>query len=472
MGEKNGPELPNLLPSILSTDSCSDHLNIRRKTSGLKCQSIPLAETRLWRRENGKLVHETGGFFSLIGLRGIAVSGEPHIEQPFIHQPEVGILGNLVRKRNGNLQLLIQAKNEPGNVGSVQLSPTVQATVSNYTRVHKGAPTPYLDHFLSPRLNSAFSDSLQSEQGNRFFGKYNRNLTVLVKGDGPDPVSEVWRWCDVKSLLRALPIEFAVNTDLRSVLAVSDWDLLAGEKKPFECWRGRGGFGEALSESLLAINGECELPISDILAFLERLRGKAPAAPANCSLAKLAGWNLDEERLIDEEEKLFEVRGYRVHAPDREITHWDQPLVRDLGQGKVMLACQMRKGIIHFLLRPSWEMGFLEGVQFGPSFQKPPTLEIFPPPDTSDPVINIIVQGDYAEHISTQFSEEGGRFFHNISRYQIVEFPESTLIPDNGEYCWVTLGQIRQLLKAPGNFTNEARSAIALLLSYIPGPDS
>jgi len=436
----------------------------------MKCQPIPLSETRLWQWESGKLVHKTGGFFSLIGLRGIAVSDESYNEQPFIHQPEVGILGNLIRNGNGNPQILVQAKSEPGNVGNVQLSPTVQATVSNYTRIHKGAPTPYLEHFLSPKPNSIFSDSLQSEQGNRFLGKYNRNLTVLVNGDGPDPVSEVWRWCDVDSLLSALPIEFAVNTDLRSVLAVSDWDLLAGEKKPFGLWRGHGGFGEALLDSLFAINGECELPTSAILGILERLRKKTPLGPAGCSLAKLAGWNLNADRLVDEEEKLFEVRGYRVHAPDREITHWDQPLVRDLGQGEVLLACQLRNGILHFLLRPSWEMGFLEGIQFGPSLQKPQTLEIFPPPDVSDPVSDLILQGDYTDHISTHFSEEGGRFFQSISLYKIVEFPESVLIPDSDEYCWVTLGQIRQLLKSPGNFTNEARSAIALLLSYLPGP--
>lgn len=470
MGEKNGLELPDLLPSTPPTDSCIDFLNIRRKTCGMECKPIPLAETRLWHRENGKLAHETGGFFSLIGLRGIPVSGGSYIEQPFIHQPEVGILGNLVRNRNGNPQILVQAKAEPGNVGGVQLSPTVQATVSNYTRVHKGAATPFLDHFLSPRYNSVFSDSLQSEQGNRFLGKYNRNLTVFVEQEGPEPVSEVWRWCNVDSLLRALPIEFAVNTDLRSVLAVSDWDLLAGEKKPFELWRGSGGFGEALFESFSADNGDCELSIPEILGLLEHLREKAPPAPVHCSLAELAGWSLNKAKLVDEEEKLFEVQGYRIHAPDREITQWDQPLVRDLGQGMVLLACQMRNGILHFLLQPSWEMGFLEGVQFGPSLQKPQTLEVFPPPDVSDPVSDIILQGDYFEHISTHLSEEGGRFFHSISLYKLVEFPESVIIPDSGEYCWVTLKQIRKLLKSPGNFTNEARSAISLLMSYIPGP--
>jgi oxidase EvaA len=36
---------------------------------------------------------------------------------------------------------------EPGNINKVQLSPTVQATESNYTRVHGGKAIKYLNFF-------------------------------------------------------------------------------------------------------------------------------------------------------------------------------------------------------------------------------------------------------------------------------------------------------------------------------------
>lgn len=68
-------------------------------------------------------------------------------DQPIINQPEVGYLGFIVKEFNGVLHFLMQAKIEPGNVNHVQLSPTIQATRSNYTQVHQGAKRYILSTF-------------------------------------------------------------------------------------------------------------------------------------------------------------------------------------------------------------------------------------------------------------------------------------------------------------------------------------
>ena len=57
-------------------------------------------------------------------------------DQPIIIQNEKGILGIL--KDSVKNKYLLQAKVEPGNKNRLQLSPTVQATKSNYQRVHGG----------------------------------------------------------------------------------------------------------------------------------------------------------------------------------------------------------------------------------------------------------------------------------------------------------------------------------------------
>lgn len=69
-------------------------------------------------------------------------------DQPIINQPEIGFLGFIVKKIQGVYHFLMQAKIEPGNLNVVQLSPTLQATRSNYTRVHKGAIPKYLEYFI------------------------------------------------------------------------------------------------------------------------------------------------------------------------------------------------------------------------------------------------------------------------------------------------------------------------------------
>lgn len=428
---------------------------------------------------DGALRHETGGFFSVVGIRGMfRVAGTDPVpkvvEQPIIHQPEIGILGILARRRRERVEILVQAKAEPGNVNLVQLSPTVQATESNYSRLHGGAPTAFLEHFLSPGRWKILSDSRQSEQGTRFFGKYNRNATVLVDGGGPETVPEAWRWCDAESLLRAVGRDYCVNTDLRSVLATSDWSLLAGGGVPFGRWRGLGGFGEALMESFLAGEEAAQSPITFLRRNLERVRDGIRLEVGFRPLDGLAGWTSGREAIRDDTDTRFEVLGFRIHAPDREVTDWEQPLLRDLGHGDVALVAQRKRGVLHFLLRPSVEVGFREKAQYGASFQRSP--EKLPARGASladpggDPLAGLLAGGELREHRRCLLSEEGGRFFRSTSRYRVVEAPEGLPVPEIPGCCWATLAQVYRLLKTPGLFTNEARSAVALLLGWLPGP--
>jgi oxidase EvaA len=57
-------------------------------------------------------------------------------------------LGIIRKKFNNEYKYLLQAKLEPGNINNLQLSPTVQATESNYRRVHGGKKTPFSNIFL------------------------------------------------------------------------------------------------------------------------------------------------------------------------------------------------------------------------------------------------------------------------------------------------------------------------------------
>src|SRR5690606_24882290 len=105
--------------------------------------------------------------------------------QPIINQPEIGFLGIITREIEGVLYFLMQAKIEPGNVNYVQLSPTLQATKSNYTQIHHGAKPLYLDYFLKATPSQILLDQLQSEQGARFYRKRNRNIIIKVQEDLP-----------------------------------------------------------------------------------------------------------------------------------------------------------------------------------------------------------------------------------------------------------------------------------------------
>ena len=96
-------------------------------------------------------------------------------DQPIIVQNEMGILGIL--KDSKKNKYLLQAKVEPGNRNKLQLSPTVQATKSNYQRVHGGKKIPYLNYFLKNNNNFV----AQYEQGYRYLYKSNYNSLINVK---------------------------------------------------------------------------------------------------------------------------------------------------------------------------------------------------------------------------------------------------------------------------------------------------
>ena len=122
--------------------------------------------------ENNRICHETGGFFSIEGIRiNILKEKLYKWDQPIINQKEIGILGFLIKEFNNQIYLLMQTKIEPGNVNGVQLSPTLQATKSNYNALHKGKIPDYLEHFINLENADILSDTLQSEQGSFFLKK-------------------------------------------------------------------------------------------------------------------------------------------------------------------------------------------------------------------------------------------------------------------------------------------------------------
>ncbi len=124
-----------------SIDDIKKWITQRNEAVQIVIENIRFGEMDKWKldRENGLLKHTSGRFFTIEGINITTNWGKVgEWEQPIINQPEIGYLGIITREVDGILYFLLQAKIEPGNVNNVQLSPTLQATKSNYTQVHKG----------------------------------------------------------------------------------------------------------------------------------------------------------------------------------------------------------------------------------------------------------------------------------------------------------------------------------------------
>lgn len=446
--------------SALAKHSClQSWLSEQRNSCGLSLGEVSLSDCRSWNFTAGRFSHLTGGFFSIVGVHARSnVPGLHNCVQPVIDQPEIGILGFVVRKVAARHEWLLQAKAEPGNVGAVQIAPTVQATRSNYTCLHGGAPTPYLNHFNGVDAASVtMASTLQSEHGSRFLGKYNQNSTVFVPDSGPAPVSPNWLWAPSSELKSALLLDFAVNTDARSVLFSSDWKLLA-DGEPFCRWADSGGWGETLLKSFNADDEEAD---GMFMAWLAERRNMVQLEVNIIPLQAMDGWKLTQDGIVSNADGLLRVRAFHVKAKSREVEEWEQPLMLSPHAESIIQICQFRDGIMRFLFRASAEVGFSEFVQLGPTWQSDDMTRGNGRADQIAALCNRAV-----ERYATLQSDEGGRFYNSVCRYRIMELPDDVILDvENDGYRWTSLAQIYRLADIPGVFTNEARSALSMLLS-------
>jgi oxidase EvaA len=206
---------------VMPTENFFQWLADLNKKTVFRIRKIPIKDMKGWYFDTYRnLRHESGKFFSVEGIQvKTNVGNVREWGQPIIYQPEVGILGFLCQKREGILYFLAQAKIEPGNVNKTQISPTVQATKSNYSQVHGGNLPPYLEYFLDTSDKKIIVDQLQSEQGARFFKKRNRNMIIELCQTTKIELLENFCWLTLGQIKRFMQNDNIVNMNTRTVLS-------------------------------------------------------------------------------------------------------------------------------------------------------------------------------------------------------------------------------------------------------------
>lgn len=196
----------------------------KRAEREMIAEEIAISDTKDWytNEDTGNIHHISGKFFSIVGMK--ASSKHREVQgwcQPIIKQPEIGILGIVAKKFDGVLHFLMQGKNEPGNIEGVQISPTLQATKSNYTRVHKGKLPLFFDLFedLDNNKRKILYKKLQSEEGGRFLQKHNLNVIIELGEDEDMKFSDNFIWMTLYQLKKLMQYEDIVNSCARSIIA-------------------------------------------------------------------------------------------------------------------------------------------------------------------------------------------------------------------------------------------------------------
>ncbi|CRK56087.1 2,3-dehydratase [Alloactinosynnema sp. L-07] len=403
-----------------------------------------LAEPTGWRTaDTGNLEHHTGRFYTVEGLH--VTTNHGHVGewwQPILVQRDIAILGIIAKEFDGVLHFLLQAKMEPGNVDMVQLSPTVQATSSNYLGVHGGRPARYVDYFREPGRGRTVVDILQSEQGSWFHLKRNRNVVVEVTDDVP--VHEDFCWLTLGQIRLLLQQPNVINMDARTVLGCLP---IAGPA-------GGGTFGSAESGG--------RHTMTEVLSWFTGRKSEHELSARLVPMNSVVGWRRDADRISPAGHGNFSIVGVRTHAETREVHSWQQPLLAPHGVGLAGLVVRHIGGMPHALVRAEVLPGNRDTVEIGPTVRF--MMEDYPhtPADRRPEFLDYLLSARKGVRYDVVQSEEGGRFLHAETRYLVVQDDDFPLeVPP--DFLWATAEQLMALQRHSYNLSIEARTLLLCL---------
>lgn len=420
-----------ILLTWIKERNLSIHVNIDK---------IPLEGCSPWYYDSalGTIRTPTGSFFEISGLRCSGTS------QPIILQNEIGYLGIICRSFNGEMHYLMQAKIEPGNINKIQLSPTIQATKSNFTQKHGGAKPAYLDYFINASKYHIIADQIQSEQSSRFLGKRNRNIIIEVNEDIKVLPSHIWMTLgQIKSLMRE---DNLVNMDTRTVLSCMPVEKYTSEISDITLLNSIRGGGDYLPKIYQYIN--------NFKMFEERKRELVP-------LFSLENWEMRGGEFVCKEPYSFKVVFCDIEIEGREVRHWCQPLFEAAGIATFGLMTRVHNGVKEFLVRATPEIGCFDGIELGPTVQR----EFIHKGELTDVdrLFDEKLKNKDGVIFDTLLSEEGGRFYHEQNRNVIMEIEDDEIDELPSGYFWSDYKTLNMLVKVNNCLNIQLRNLLSVL---------
>ena len=453
----------------MSTEDVVYWLKEQNNKIEVKISQCSLQEMDEWDVDyNGSINHKSGKFFS---IQGVEVETTYPVyrkwQQPIINQPEIGYLGIITKKINGVLHFLLQAKIEPGNTNYVQLSPTLQATRSNYTKVHKGRSPLYLNYFINAKQEQILVDQLQSEQGCRFLHKRNRNIIIEVKDD--IHVYDQFIWLTLSQIKRLINYNNLINMDTRSVIASASFgnydieafdfiSLLPLRLDNYEIKL------ELLKSSMVSHNSL--YTFDEIISYLTNIKSTCDLKVKKVNLNNLRDWMADDMKIYHKDYKHFEVIALNIEIANREVVKWSQPMIKPIHEGICAIVSKKINNTLHFVVQAKIESGNMDIVELAPTVQVL-TGDYRKAEKGKFPFLDVVLETPKEKIIFNALqSEEGGRFYKDQNRYMMVLVDEdfSEELPNN--YIWMTLNQLQKFLKFNNYLNIQLRSLISAI-SYI-----
>lgn len=423
---------------------------VSQKTE-VNIEHISLNECSPWfyDEDKGCIRNTNNSFFQIYGAK--AYQGDKLVAaQPIINQSEIGFLGIICCKIEGVWHYLMQAKIEPGNVNVVQLSPTLQATKSNFTRMHGGREPQFLSYFMNMKHEDIIVDQIQSEQGSRFLKKRNRN--VIIRTNEIIEETDSHRWLTLEQIKELMHQDNLVNMDTRTVLSCIPYVLMGQEGDvPFKdkdyFYKSAWNMNRKTIVSLYNEINNCKM-------LEDRHTDVVP-------LYSLDNWHMNGNVFSCDTDYPFNVIFCDIAIEGREVTRWRQPLFAATGKGLFGLICCDDNGILKFLVKPRVEIGCFDTVEIGPTVQREPFSDT--EPDEVEKLFMDKLSKKDGVVVDTILSEEGGRFYQEENRNIIISVDKNELKDLPNGYILSDYGTLNILTQVNNCINIQLRNLLSLL---------
>lgn len=449
----------NTKGNVHKTEELIEWANYRQKTLHITIEKKDFSYDGFWYYDesDGYIRNRKNSFFQIAGYQEIQ-DDKVIKEQPVILQNEIGYLGILCKKIDGELNFLMQAKVEPGNVNTIQISPTIQATKSNFTALHGGKKPAYLEYFVDELKHKVVVDQIQSEQSSRFYKKRNRNILLLL--DENEVVEELpsHRWMTLGQIKELMKIDNLVNMDTRTVLSCVPFfegRFDEAEKKQIKAYF----HDDSLYQSIFEM--QSLETMHHLFAKLNDCKMYETNHSTLVPLSDLKSWDMTKNEIVCKHAYDFKVIFCNIEIEGREVEAWQQPLVEACGSLLIGLFTTVDEGVRKYLVKIRPEIGCFDTAELGPTVQLEPTNT-----EEMDFVETLFFK-KMNEKTNVQkdviLSEEGGRFYHEQNRNVIIEIDKEELADLPKEYIWADFFTLSMMIQF-NNFVNiQLRNLLSLV---------
>lgn len=457
----------NIYVSILKSWACVDNpyystqdilewLKEKEKDVRVSIHKRPYEYDGFWHysKEALGITNDSHSYFDIKGIH--FENDEGTYEQPIIIQDGIGYLGIITKVIDGMLYFLMQAKVEPGNINKYQISPTIQATKSNFTRAHGGKTPLFFEYFKNKENYQIIADQIQSEQSSRFLGKRNRNIIILVEDDIEVP--ETHRWLTLGQIKQLMRYDNIINMDTRSVISCIPFALRNYTAKELE--EVKPLFTkEAFYHSMFS--DESGESVMKMYQYMNDFKMHHTYKREFKDLNHLEGWTFQDGE-YQSENGSFKIVYCDIKTEDREVHAWSQPLLEAVGKSEFgLICCTNENQVMEFLVQAKSEVGCFDVIEIAPSIQKEPNRM----------QITNVVDELFFSHLKANtniefrglFSEEGGRFYHEENWNTIMHIDKKELKDLPEGYFWVDFHTLNTLIQFNNCLNIQLRNLISIL---------